>query len=213
MIKPLAMLVFLALGFFFFYFLWKKKIIYSLFIALVFLALFAIGVYFSANVKNNYCTTPHKTFSERPLKLETAKDYFKLGNYMYDLGKCDEAIADYTKAIELDPTISQIYNNRGFTYLMKEDYKNALGDFNKAIEIRPNYVHALMNRGDIYNYYYSIDRQKAIADYEKVIAQGPWVYEDTAVCGHLTLARNNGWSPMMVPKMFSLALSGGKNCK
>ena len=213
MIKPLAMLVFLALIFFFFYFIKKKKYLYSLVIAIVSLALFILGAYFSSTIKNNYCLIPHKAFSERPLKLETAKDYFKLGNYEYDLGKCDDAIADYTKAIDLDPTISQIYNNRGFTYLMKDDYKNALTDFNKAIEIRPDYVHALMNRGDIYNYYYNIDRKKAIDDYNKIIAQGPWVFQDTAVCGHKMLAEANGWRLQTIPGMFKLILIQGKNCK
>jgi len=51
-----------------------------------------------------------------------------------------------------------------------------------------------MNRGDIHNYYYQIDRQAAIADYKRVIAlMGP-SGGNTSVCGHLLLAKHNGWN-------------------
>ena len=33
-----------------------------------------------------------------------------------DQGELDKAIADFTKAIELDPTYAVAYNNRGFVY-------------------------------------------------------------------------------------------------
>lgn len=72
------------------------------------------------------------------------------------------------------------------------DFKDALTDLNKALALNPNYVHALMNRGDIHNYYYQINRASAIADYEKVISLGGT--RGTSVCGHLLLARSNGWT-------------------
>jgi hypothetical protein len=52
-----------------------------------------------------------------------------------------------------------------------------------------------MNRGDIYNYDYAIDRSRAIADYNRVIALGPTAIHDTSVCGHRFLALHNGWNP------------------
>ena len=67
----------------------------------------------------------------------------------------------------------------------------ALPDLDQAIALRPNYVNALMNRGDIYNYYYDIDYDKAVADYDRVLALDP---EHTSVCGHRLLAQNHGWS-------------------
>jgi tetratricopeptide (TPR) repeat protein len=73
------------------------------------------------------------------------------------------------------------------------DYKDALTDLDKALELNPNYVQALMNRGDIHNFYYEINRQSAIADYKKVIElAGP--SDTTSVCGHLFLAKHNGWT-------------------
>jgi tetratricopeptide (TPR) repeat protein len=72
------------------------------------------------------------------------------------------------------------------------DYKDALPDLDKALALNPNYIQALMNRGDIHNYYYAIDKQRAIADYKKVIALGGG--QETSVCGHLFLAIHNGWN-------------------
>ncbi len=74
------------------------------------------------------------------------------------------------------------------------DYKTALPDLNKAIALNPNYDQVLMNRGDIHNYYYAIDRQAAIVDYKKVISLTGSNGGPTNVCGHLFLAKYNGWN-------------------
>lgn len=123
----------------------------------------------------------------------TAADYLALGDYDFDRGDCVQAIAAYSQAIALNPQYAEAYNNRAYTYMMQADYARALPDLDTAIRLRPTYVHALMNRGDIYNFNYQIDRQKAIADYDRVIAQGPTAYHDTSVCGHRWLALHNGW--------------------
>jgi tetratricopeptide (TPR) repeat protein len=41
----------------------------------------------------------------------SAKEYLDLGIEHHNKLKYDEAIADYTKAIELNPNISESYNN------------------------------------------------------------------------------------------------------
>lgn len=69
----------------------------------------------------------------------------------------------------------------------------ALPDLDRAIENRPNYLNALMNRGDIYNYYYAIDYDRALADYDRVLRL-PGVAH-TTVCGHRMLAAHHGWNP------------------
>ena len=119
-------------------------------------------------------------------------DYFLQGNYDYDTGNCVKAIADYTTSISLNPRDAEVYNNRAYTYMRMRDFKDALPDLEKALAINPNYIQALMNRGDIHNYYYEINRSSAIADYEKVISLGGT--RGTSVCGHLLLARTNGWT-------------------
>src|SRR5437867_5512259 len=39
--------------------------------------------------------------SQKPSALVSAQDYFAQGDYDYERGACDAAIADYTRAIEL----------------------------------------------------------------------------------------------------------------
>lgn len=53
----------------------------------------------------------------------------------YALGASDEAIAAFSKAIELEPWRGSYYMNRGKIWLWKKKYKNAMDDLNKAIDI------------------------------------------------------------------------------
>jgi len=141
---------------------------------------------------NSWCTTTHQEHSQPPNVLVSATDYFAQGDYDYDRGACAQAIAAYTEAIKIDPTFAAAYNNRAYTYMMEQDYAPALADLDRAIELRPDYAHALMNRGDIYNNAL-VDRPRAIADYDRLIALGPAATQDTQVCGHRFLAVHNGW--------------------
>ena len=49
----------------------------------------------------------------------------------------DEALADYNRAIELDPRYAGAFANRGITRYATEDYAGAAADFGAAIELRP----------------------------------------------------------------------------
>ncbi len=57
------------------------------------------------------------------------------------------AIADYNKAIQLDPNNAQAYINRGSSKDYLKDYRGALTDYNKAIQLDPSYAFAYFNRG------------------------------------------------------------------
>ncbi len=145
--------------------------------SVVLLALFGfvvLGMYRSATAPDTQCTTVHATTSEPPANVTSAMDYFTQGNYDYDTGNCSKAISDYTSSIGLNPNYPEAYNNRAYTYMRMQNYANALADLDKAIALKPNYIQALMNRGDIHNYYYEVNRQSAIVDYEKVISPGWW---------------------------------------
>ena len=58
----------------------------------------------------------------------------------YELKQHKEAIADYDKAIELNPKDAQAYNNRGVAKKMLKQYKEAIADYDKAIELNPKYA-------------------------------------------------------------------------
>jgi Flp pilus assembly protein TadD len=65
----------------------------------------------------------------------------------------DKSIADFTKAIELEPDNADNWVARGTAYWRKgrpEDNDQAIKDMGKAIELAPEDAHALMARGVAY---------------------------------------------------------------
>jgi protein O-mannosyl-transferase len=64
--------------------------------------------------------------------------------------KKDSAMADFNKAIALDSTYSDPYNNRGLLYLNDGKIDLAMTDFNKAIEFNSIYADAYNNLGLLY---------------------------------------------------------------
>ena len=97
--------------------------------------------------------------------------YSNRGGVHREKGAFDDAIADFTKAIELDPNCAETYSNRGGAYLDKGEVDTAIADFTKAIELDPNFAIAYYGRGSAYDDKYNIE--KAIADYNKAIELTP----------------------------------------
>ena len=155
------------------------------------IGLFAIFTAISIhNQPSGPCTAGLMPDSQEPSVLVSAQDYFTQGNYDYERGACDAAIDDYTRALEINPDFAEAYNNRAYTHMVQHDYAAALPDLDKAIELRPHYINALMNRGDIYNYYYNINYDLAIADYDRILPLRPL---PGSLCGHRLLALHHGW--------------------
>ena len=68
----------------------------------------------------------------------SAAAFFNRGNAYHSKGDNVNAIADYTKAIEINSKYLSAYNNRGMIYVQREDAINALRDFEKVFELTPN---------------------------------------------------------------------------
>ena len=80
-------------------------------------------------------------------KKEAAEKYFKLGKQKYNKKDYQGAIADYDKAIELNPKDARAYYNRGTAKNELKQYKEAIADYDKAIELNPKDADAYNNRG------------------------------------------------------------------
>jgi tetratricopeptide (TPR) repeat protein len=74
----------------------------------------------------------------------------------------DEAISDYSRAIELDPNSAAAYDSRGMGYQEKGKWDQAIADHTKAIELDPNDPESLKNRAEAYRQLG--DHQRADAD-------------------------------------------------
>lgn len=79
----------------------------------------------------------------------------------------EPALADYTRAIELDGNLLAAYNNRGIVYAARQEYEEALADFNAALERDANYIPSLNNRAVIAAI--QGDYPSAIADLQQAI--------------------------------------------
>ena len=62
----------------------------------------------------------------------------------------EEAIADCTKAVKLNPNYGNAYNYRGVAKAGIEDYDGAIADLSKTIELKPDSAKAYYERGLVY---------------------------------------------------------------
>lgn len=112
--------------------------------------------------------------------------YYNRGNAWSNKGKYNRAIADYTKAIEIDPEYADAYHKRALAWKKKGNYKKAVADYKKAaneyrkdsiatitrvIEIDPKNAEAYFYRGNVW--YDKGDYNNAIADYTQAIEIDP----------------------------------------
>ena len=70
----------------------------------------------------------------------SARAYYNRGRAYVGKDETNQAIGDYSKAIELNnPEIIQgAYNNRGQAYEKLSDFDHALADYTKGIDVMPN---------------------------------------------------------------------------
>ena len=112
---------------------------------------------------------------------QAAQEYFYSGYNKQILKDHYGAIADFTKAIELDSNDAMSYYNRGLSKDNLEDYNGAIADYSKTIELNPVFSDAYFNRGLIK---VNLEDYKAsISDFTKVIEFSPndaWAYINRA---------------------------------
>ena len=86
------------------------------------------------------------------------------GTNLFNVGKFNEAIIYYNKAIELNPQEAETYYDRGNAKAELKDYTGALQDYSKAIELDPQDAGAYCNRGIV---------KAELKDYSKAIELDP----------------------------------------
>ncbi len=101
---------------------------------------------------------------------EAAIHLFK-GISFVDKVQHDQAVEEFTKAIEISPRFVEAYLNRGISYDICVQYDQAVKEFTKAIEICPKCAEAYNARGFTYRKMDQYDL--AIKDYTKSIEINP----------------------------------------
>ena len=106
---------------------------------------------------------------------DTADNYFAIGVTKQAKGALEEAIANFTTAIELKPDYADAYIGRGAAKRAKGDRAGADEDFTKANKLKKDDAKACTDRiwasGNVFND--KPDRDRALADYASAIELKP----------------------------------------
>ena len=106
-----------------------------------------------------------------PSQIQDAESYYKQGNKHVYREEFEQAIADYSQAIQLNPKYADAYNNRGIVYRKQGKYDLAIADYNQAIQLNPKDAEAYNNRGGVYLKQGKYDL--AIAEFNQAIQLNP----------------------------------------
>jgi tetratricopeptide (TPR) repeat protein len=71
------------------------------------------------------------------------------GDQLYQSGNLPEAVEEYRKALQLDPSNVNVHNSLGVCYGMMESYDAAEAEFDTALLLKPDEVMAMYNLGVI----------------------------------------------------------------
>jgi tetratricopeptide (TPR) repeat protein len=141
-----------------------------------------------------YRFNPAVIESRRLLERATANSTVQGGGDYLQEVDLDQAVADFSEALERDPDDVQARAGRGDAYLRQNELAAALEDYNRVLELKPDLAPAYFSRGIIYSL--MGDPERAIDDYDRAIALDPefddayycrgLAYEDTGSLGQAT---------------------------
>ena len=94
-----------------------------------------------------------------------------LGTLFKEQGKIDAAIAEYQKAIDLDPKYALPHNNLGVIFKEQDKIDAAIAEYQKAIDLDPKFAMPHANLGDIYKR--RGEPEKAISEFTRAVALDP----------------------------------------
>jgi tetratricopeptide (TPR) repeat protein len=115
--------------------------------------------------------SPQGSSAEVEITQPTARDYYDRGMKGVLLGDRKSAIADLTKAIDMDPKMTAAYDGRATGRLIEEDFDGAIADNTKVIELDPRNTRAYQARGVAK--LYKKDFASAAGDFSRAIELDP----------------------------------------
>ena len=122
------------------------------------------------------------------------------GAILQQLGRYDEALASYDKAIVLKPGYASAHHNRASTLKKLNRYDEALAAFDQAIALKPDLAEAYHNRAVILQDLKRYD--EALAGYDQVLALNP---KHAEACNNRGLVLSNQGDMAGAEEMFRKA--------
>jgi Tfp pilus assembly protein PilF len=132
-----------------------------------------IGVLVWSKVNEKSTTIPPTI---TPAAKASADNYSKSALQKYKKEDYQGALADFNRAMQLDPNnyadAYGYYSRGNLKHDKLNDTQGALADFNQAIQLNPKYADAYNSRGNL-KYVKLNDTQGALADYNQAIQLNP----------------------------------------
>lgn len=95
---------------------------------------------------------------------QSGKKFFKAGNEFVDKMKYEDAIAQFTSAIGLEPSNAGFYSARANAYEQVKKFNEAYADYEKALVFKPKEVTYVVSLGRICNALGKFDEALALLD-------------------------------------------------
>ena len=102
---------------------------------------------------------------------QLAAAYYGRGAARAELGQYNDAIADYTAAIEIKADYADAFYARGNVFLQKPDYPKAIADYDAAVKLKPDFADAFNNRA--WAHFQAGEPAKGLPDADRAVALGP----------------------------------------
>ncbi len=104
-------------------------------------------------------------------QLKKCKEWFDLGNDLFEVGQYEEAISSYDRAINIEANFDEALYNKSVALDNLGRYEEAIVSYDRAIAIQPDLYLAWCNRGVVLN---NLRRcEEAIVSYDRSIAIQP----------------------------------------
>ncbi|MET9897909.1 tetratricopeptide repeat protein [Streptomyces sp. NPDC006446] len=100
-------------------------------------------------------------------------------------GEYQRALAEYDRAVEIDPDEARVHYGRGFTHQLLGDFTAALAAFDRADELRPDTGWIIAERAETHRLAGRFE--EAVADFDRAVALDPTDADSLAsraVCRH-----------------------------
>ena len=75
--------------------------------------------------------------------------YYDRGDTYGAKGEYDEAVGDFSKAIELNPEFTEVYAKCPLAYFRMGEFEPAIRDYDKVLELKPKFIEVYAARGII----------------------------------------------------------------
>ena len=111
------------------------------------------------------------------------------GDRLYQLNKCDLAIKEYQKGLEITPNDINLINSLGVCFGVMGKLDKAKLEFKKAMSINPNEPMVIYNMGLLYQIKGNVD--KAIIYLRKAHGIDPLVFEVELLLGQLLMKKEH----------------------